>query len=256
MRWDWTPSKPQMLRAEQACKGDAARRLSRRRALPVSAWISAMVIGAEQWYSSGTFWAATGVVVTLVIGVATFLVTWVPRQRLYYRAPPVTPLLAHGTRGIADLEIHYEGRLLTDPHLLEVTLTARGRRDIPSSAFDQGRPLVFDLGAEIIKVLQVRCNSTTSPAPPVDHEGRTLRVGPELIGRRQTTTIAVLVDGDNPSLECTQSALAQVTVIRRDPPDGLSWARAALAVALAALAGAGAALAANNIARVEEGRKR
>lgn len=96
-----------------------------------------MVLGAEQW-SSGTFWAATSVVVALVIGVATFLVTWMPRQRLYYRAPPITPLLARGTRGIADLEILPEGRLLTDPHLLEVTLTARGRRDIPRSAFDQG----------------------------------------------------------------------------------------------------------------------
>jgi hypothetical protein len=72
-----------------------------------------------------------GVVVALVIGIATFLVTWVPRQRLYYRAPPITPLLVHGTRGIADLEIRHEGRQLTEPPLLEVTLTARGRRDGP-----------------------------------------------------------------------------------------------------------------------------
>ena len=156
-----------------------------------------MVISAEQWYSSGTLWAAIGVCVTLLIGVLTLLVMWVPPQRLYYRAPPPTPLLPSGMRGIADLEIRHEGRPLTNPYLLEVMLTARGRRDIPSSAFDQGRPLVFDLGVGIVKVLQVRCSPTTSLAPPVAHEGRTLRVGPELVGRRQTTTIAVLVDGDS-----------------------------------------------------------
>jgi hypothetical protein len=101
-------------------------------------------------------------------------------------------------KDIADLEILHEGRRLTNPYLLEVTLAARDRRDIPSSAFDQGRPLVFDLGAEIVKVLQIRCNPASSLAPPVTHEGSALRVGPELIGRHQTTVICVLVDGPQP----------------------------------------------------------
>jgi hypothetical protein len=181
------------------------------------------VIGAEQWYSSGTLWTAVGVVVTLLIGVPTFLVTWVPRQRLYYWAPPATPLLAPGTRGISDLEIRHDGRQLADPYLLEVTLTVRGRRDIPSSAFDRGRPLVFDLGTGIIKVLQVRCSPASSLVPPVTKEGNALRVGPELVGRRQITTISVLVDGGCPHLVCTQPVLAQVTLIPRDPSNGLPW---------------------------------
>lgn len=50
-----------------------------------------------------------GVGVALLIGVPTFLVAWVPRQCLYYRAPPTTPLLASGTRGIAELEIRHDG---------------------------------------------------------------------------------------------------------------------------------------------------
>jgi hypothetical protein len=45
----------------------------------VSAWIPAVVIGVEQWYSVGTFWVATGVGVVLLIGVPTFLITRVPR---------------------------------------------------------------------------------------------------------------------------------------------------------------------------------
>lgn len=124
-----------------------------------------MVISAEHWYSSGTLWAAVGVGVTLLIGIATLLVMWVPRQRLYYRAPPATPLLAPGIKGIADLEIRHDGRRLADPYLLEITMTARGRRDIPSSAFDQDRPLGFDLGAGIVKVLQVRCSPASSLTP-------------------------------------------------------------------------------------------
>ncbi|MDQ3764362.1 MAG: hypothetical protein M3460_23165 [Actinomycetota bacterium] len=165
-----------------------------------------------------------GVVVALVVGVPTFLVAWVPRQRLYYSAPPPTPLLASGVSGVAtDLKIYHGGRRLADPYLLEVKLTAWGRRDIPSSAFDQDRPLVFDLGAEVVKVLQVRCSPVSSLTPPVAHEGSTLRVGPELISRRQTTTISVLVDGACPSLVCTQPVLAQVTVIPRDPSDRFTW---------------------------------
>jgi hypothetical protein len=187
------------------------------------------------WYSSGTLWTALGVVVTLLIGVLTLLVTWVRRQRLYYWAPPATPLLAPGMRGIADLEIRHDGRQLADPYLLEVTLTARGRRDIPSSAFDQGRPMVFDLGDEIVKVLQVRCSPAASLAPPVTHEDSTLRVGPELVGRHQTTTISVLVDGDRPRLVCTQPVLAQVTLIPQDPPDRLALTRMVVVLGVTAL---------------------
>ncbi len=183
------------------------------------------------WYSSGVFWAAMSVGVALLIGVPTFMVTWVPRQRLYYWAPPATPLLASGTRSIADLEVRHDGRQLADPCLLEVTLIARGRRDIPSSAFDQGRPLVFDLGAEIVKVLQVRCSPASSLVPPVTNEGSDLRVGPELVGSRQITTISVLLDGDRPHLVCTQPVLAQVTLIHRDPQYGFSWATTAALVA-------------------------
>jgi hypothetical protein len=203
-----------------------------------------VLIGAEPWYSSGTFWAQMGVGVALLIGVPTFLATWVPRQRLYYWAPPATPLLAPGTRGIADLEIRHDGRQLADPHLVAVTLTVRGRRDIPSSAFDQGRPLVFDLGAGIVKVLQVRCSPAASLVPPVTIDGSALRVGPELVGRHQITTISVLVDGARPHLVCTQPVLAQVTLIPRDPPDGLSWSKVlAVAVVAAAPAGLGLGLA-------------
>lgn len=197
----------------------------------------AVVIGAGPWYSSEVFWSVLGVMAALGVGIPTFLVTWVPRQRLYYWALPPTSLLASGTRSIAELEIRHEGRQLADPYLLEVVLTARGRRDISSSAFDQGRPLVFDLSAGIVKVLQVRVQPSSSLSPPVAHEGSTLRVGPELIGCRQTITISVLLDGSYSRLVCTQPVLTQVTVIRQEPPDRSSAEAPFLRLLLAIAAG-------------------
>lgn len=81
--------------------------------------------------------------------------------------------------------------------------------------------------------------------PPVTHEGSTLRVGPELVGRRQTTTISFLVDGDRPHLVCTQPVLAQVILTPHDLPDGLSavWVWAGTASGLAVLLAMAAAVA-------------
>jgi len=102
------------------------------------------------------------------------------------------------------------------PHLIEISLTSKGRRDIPSAAFDRGRPLAFDVGAPIVAVLQTVCDPASSPTPPVSYEGRTLRIGPELIARNQVITVSLLVDGPNPRLACQQAAIEQVSVVRRD----------------------------------------
>ena len=133
-----------------------------------------MIDAAGQWYTSGTFWAAAAVFVALLVGIPTFWVTWVPRQRLFYGARPPTPLLTAGA-AIDDLEIRQRGRQLAAPHLVDVTLTARGRRDIPSSAFDQGRPLVFDVGASIVEVLQIRSDPSSALTPPVTCTGSVVR---------------------------------------------------------------------------------
>ena len=171
-----------------------------------------MIVAVDHWYASSTLWAAAGVVVAVAIGVPTYLAARVPRQRLYYGASPATPLLTARSDGIADLEIRHGGQKLAAPFLLDVVLVAKGRHDIPSSAFDQGRPLVFDLGADIVEVLQTRCAPASSLVPPVSRHGSSLKVGPELISRRQTITISALLDGRPAEVNCTQPVLAQVTV--------------------------------------------
>jgi len=201
-----------------------------------------VVIGAEQWYSFANLLTAMSIVATLLVGVGTILVPRVRRQRLYYRAPPATSVLAPGMRSIAGLEIHHDGRPLVDPYLLEVTLTARGRQDILSSAFHGGRPLVFDLGARIVTVLRVQCSPESSPVPKVTHEDRDLSVGPELVKPRQITTISILVDGDRPRLVCRQDVLEQVTLIPSDPPGGSFLVRLVVGLVLASVVSAVLAL--------------
>src|SRR5258708_35624925 len=77
-----------------------------------------------------------------------------PRRRLSYGMPVVTPLLNAGTDVRQGLEVRRDGVVLADPHVLEVVLASRGRLDIPSTAFDKDRPLILDVGAPILDVLQ------------------------------------------------------------------------------------------------------
>lgn len=178
-----------------------------------------MMVAVGHWYASDPFWAAVGAMIGLAGVAATVWVARTPRQRLSYGMPVATRLLTTPS-GMADLELHHRGTLLTEPYLVEVRLTSRGRRDIPSSAFDRDRPLVFDLGVRIVEVLQIVCDPPSAPTPPVTQDGSTLEVGPELIGRRQTITISVLTDGGCPRLSCTRNTLTQVTVTQRQPDEG------------------------------------
>src|ERR1019366_8824739 len=180
---------------------------------------------AGGWYASGTFLAGAGVVVAVLGAVA---VVWValavgfPRRRLYFGLRAAAPLLAApaGMRG--DLELYHRGTALADPRVVTVELVSRGRKDIPSEAYDDRQPLVLDAGARIVEVLQVTSGPGILPAPRITIDGTTLKVGPSLIGRRQEITINVLTDGGEPSLAC-QSPLIDVQVRQRTEGSPQQW---------------------------------
>lgn len=161
---------------------------------------------AGEWYSSGTFWSAAAVVVTLLVGVATVAVTYLTRfarQRLEYGLRTVAPLLTAPDGVRDDLELRHRGVRLEQPHLVEVVLAGSGRRDIPGTSFDNGDPIRLDLGVPIVELLQITADDSASatPTPPVHAVGTALLVGPALIGRRQHLTLTALVQGE-PSLRC------------------------------------------------------
>jgi hypothetical protein len=182
---------------------------------------------AEKWYASATFYAATGVAVTLVIGVATVLVAYVvgfPKRRLLYAMPVLAPLLSAPADVQGDLELRRHGTVLTDPHLLEIRLVARGRKDIPSSAYDSGEPIRFDVGARIVELLRSTSDPQSDPLPKYAFNGTTLTIGPSRIGKRQIIAFTLLTDGERPCLTC-QSSLIDVQVRQQKPEDLIpAWA--------------------------------
>jgi hypothetical protein len=176
------------------------------------------MVDAGQWYVSGTFWTAAGVISAIVIGIVTVIVTWwvgFPTRRLLYRVSSVTPLLSapDGMRG--DLELRHRGRLISDPHVLEIELTGNGRRDISSSAFDGGAPIAMDLSVPIVDLLQIDSGPSSGEAFKVRTAEGAVLVGPCLIGRRQKISITLLVEG-KPDVRC-RASLVDVKV--REAPE-------------------------------------
>lgn len=165
---------------------------------------------AGEWYESETFWTAAGVVVAVLVGVATLTVTYrvaYPRRRLVY-ALKVTPLLNTSSR--YGLEISYRDKVIREPHLAELVIEGKGRRDITSATFDNNAPLTFHLTAQIVHVLHTIGNTSNLPVE-LDDQERALKIGPGRIGRRQRLVTTVLVDG-KPYLMCRDNPLIDVKV--------------------------------------------
>jgi hypothetical protein len=190
---------------------------------------------AGAWYASGTFWTGAGAVVAAVAAAAAVATTKVtravgfPRGRLYCWLRAAAPLLTVPA-GIDDLEIRYGvGSLLASPYFLTIELTSRGRKDIPTEAFDHGQPLTLDVNSPVVKVIQVLSEPETLQPPKITFTGTELRVGPNLIGRQQKITIMVLTDGGQPLLSC-RSPIRDVEIMER-PGDSPDWMRAAALLA-------------------------
>ena len=151
------------------------------------------------WYDS----TALATLVAVIIGLATIFLAMrvIPKRRLSYGIDLVTSLLAAPSHTKGDLELRYKDSVLKSPYVVKVNMTVRGRQDIASEDYDDGRPLNLNLGCQIIELLEIESKPATAPVPPVTYEGTAIHVGPGLLVNRQKVTIAVLVDGGRPTLE-------------------------------------------------------
>ncbi|HEY5356196.1 MAG TPA: hypothetical protein VIJ82_00620 [Streptosporangiaceae bacterium] len=205
---------------------------------------------ADSSSSSDLVLSVASLAVTLLVGAVGAAIAYVvgfPRRRLYYRLQVDVPLpdaIPHTQDGLV---VQNRGSGPSHVHLLEINLISRGRRDIPSSAFDSGRPIEIDTNAQVTAVLEVRSKPESSVTPNIAIDETSLRIGPGLIGKRQEIKITALVDGEHPRLSC-QSSLENVQIRRRreDFPDTYStwriarfvYTTAALTVGLYGLASA------------------
>ncbi len=168
------------------------------------------MIAASEWYASATFWAAAGVAVAVLTGSALAIVSYMaafPRRRLLYSMPLVVPVTATPEGAQGDLELLRNGARVADPYIVELHLVSRGRRDIPSSAYDGGEPLKLSIGAQIFKLLNVRSTPPFLSPPKLTVGGNILKIGPNLIGKSQRIVITLLTEGRPSTLKCASSLI-------------------------------------------------
>ncbi|MFF3326421.1 hypothetical protein [Streptomyces sp. NPDC002889] len=201
-----------------------------------------LVTAAAPFYESGTFWAAAAVFATLGVGVGAMWATLRannPKRRLAYWMGS-TRLVA--SDHLDSLEIRRHGTFLSEPRVVRVQLVNTGRRDISSAAFDRDLPIVMDLGIPILELLGTESHPPISAAPEAAAQGTTLRIGPGRLGRKESVTYLVLVDG-RPEYSC-QHTLVDVDVKETDDllfPAPPFWGRLFFGLPLAlAAASAGA----------------
>jgi hypothetical protein len=148
---------------------------------------------------SSPVWVPLGVFVALLVGVPVIWLTWrlvFARMRLSYSVLQ-TPLMVRSEFGSQLRVIYGEGdreRQLGQARVVRLRLTSRSVKDIPTAAFDDGAPLIVDLGTPVLAILGGEEPSQSSGLPITD-DGDRVRIAPRLIKKGQIITINVLVDG-------------------------------------------------------------
>ncbi|MEV7341074.1 hypothetical protein [Streptomyces sp. NPDC093544] len=195
-----------------------ARPAPRRVGLPVYDVFRAAPVASGAFYTAETFWTAAGVAVAVLVGCGAIWAAFRaahPRRRLTY-ATNHSPLVHQRIDG--SLEIRRNGTLLTDPHLVRLVLTNPGRRDIPSSAFDQGQPFRVDLAVPYLEMVGTESEPSAAQPPPVSVRGSEVTIGPGRIGCGTTITYLLLVD-TVPAYRCRHSLLdVRVEQLPAPPP--------------------------------------
>lgn len=167
---------------------------------------------ATPWYESVTAWTAIGsvaVTLTLLFAIVTTVRAYVYARRSLVYALTAFPLISIAPGGSSELKILHGDKELHDPYILDIRLSSKARRDIPSTSFDQGKPLCIDVGVPVVAVNSVECVPESAPIPKVEVGETCVKIGPSLIRKRQTVTLAILVDGPGAQLKF-ESALIEV----------------------------------------------
>ena len=145
------------------------------------------------WYSSGTFWTGAGAVIAALAIIVAILLWFVgPPQRLLVYSFSDTPLLTDDALAHAntELKVTLDDQILTDPHIVSIFIESRSRRDIRTADFENGRPLAFDLGTPILKLLHYETGGSAMPQVEVGIDQGSATIGPGLINPRRSPRLA------------------------------------------------------------------
>jgi hypothetical protein len=211
----------------------------------VEAFIVTPNVIASPFYTSAAFWGAGGFVAILLVGAVTIYITYrlgSAKRQLTYGIVQNTLLLgpAIASEARSNLKVLFQERPLHSPRILSIRLVSRGRKDIRSEDFDQGRPITLDLGVRLVAFISADANP--KPFPKIIFQGTSLEIGPDLIRRRQVITITVLADGAEPRIAC-DARLIDVNIQHQTYNRSLPSRMKALAIIAAIVTAASAALA-------------
>jgi hypothetical protein len=169
------------------------------------------VLASGPFYDSGIFWAevAIGVAIASIVVSYGFWKRGSPRRQLGYSLLVTTPLLRDWP-GLDDgrLSVLLNGEPLKNPYVSVLHVRNRSRSDIPSSAFDGGKPIVFGLGSEIVMAADAGSTIDHQDALETGHDQVIL--GPVLIGPEQFMSLTVLRKG-RPNLRAEASSSASTS---------------------------------------------
>ncbi|MEU5651285.1 hypothetical protein ABZ767_18445 [Streptomyces pseudogriseolus] len=174
---------------------------------------------AKPWYESGSFWqfAITTLVAVAVgfLGAFATLRASNPKRRLAYWTLANTSLFVASHSQTGALTVAHHGTTVQRPRVVELELRNTGRRDITAAQFHAGQPIVYDLGADVVAVLEVASQPTGTVAPSVGISAgarHRIEVPPCLLARKQKVNISLLVDGPERPVRCLGAPLVDVQV--------------------------------------------
>ncbi|WP_405799490.1 hypothetical protein [Streptomyces sp. NBC_01506] len=172
---------------------------------------------ASPWYESGSFWQF---VITIIVAVAlgalgAFATTRAsnPKRRLTYRTLANTSLFVASHTQTGALSVTHSGTAVARPRVIELELMNAGRRDITAAQFHANENIVFDLGVEVVAVLEVASSpdGAVSPVVTPSQLGR-IQIPPCLLVRKQKVSVSMLVDGPVTPVRCIAAPLIDVQV--------------------------------------------
>jgi hypothetical protein len=162
-------------------------------------------------------------ITAMVIAFMALLAFWRPapftRLRMVYKLEASAPLIHEAAPLSSKLTVNYERKPIARPHIVHISVTNIGKRDVPSTAFDQQLPLRIDLDAEIVAILDATPRPSTVSKPEASARGTELSIGPSLIPNHVTLDFLLLVDGSCNALTHKSSLndveLRQIVLVQR-----------------------------------------
>jgi hypothetical protein len=139
---------------------------------------------AGHWYTSGAVmgWTAIGVA---VVSIMVSIIIWrlrEPRERITWSVQ-VSPL-----QPTSDQQ-----QQIASPYLIQLRVDSLCLRDIASSDFDAGKPLVFDIGARVVIPLRIEGHAVEADA--MSQYGSKVRIAPMLIRWGVLLDLHLITDG-------------------------------------------------------------